>query len=93
MKVRNGFVSNSSSSSFIISLGYITARQLTKIENHIEEGQRLEIDCADLDNRWSISVGDRTVEGRTSMDNFSMRDFLRQIGVPDDVIEWEGDDY
>ena len=36
MKIRQGFVSNSSSSSFVINLADITAKQKQQIENHAE---------------------------------------------------------
>ena len=36
MKIRNGFVSNSSSSSFVILKKYLSEEQIKKIKNHIE---------------------------------------------------------
>lgn len=36
MKTRNGFVSNSSSSSFIIKKKFVTGEQIEAIKNHIE---------------------------------------------------------
>ena len=36
MKIRNGFVSNSSSSSFIINKENLTPNQIERIKNHIE---------------------------------------------------------
>jgi hypothetical protein len=44
MKIRMGFVSNSSSSSFVISLSSITEEQKWKIYNHIEVAKKLLID-------------------------------------------------
>lgn len=41
MKLRNGFVSNSSSSSYIINRHKINEKQLDQIINHIEESQEL----------------------------------------------------
>lgn len=36
MKIRNGFVSNSSSSSFVVKKASLTAMQIEAIHNHIE---------------------------------------------------------
>ena len=41
MKIRNGFVSNSSSSSFVIAKKYLTEYQLWAIKNHIIVGEWL----------------------------------------------------
>lgn len=41
MKYRNGFVSNSSSASFVISLSDITPFQRYLIENHIAEAEKI----------------------------------------------------
>jgi len=81
MKVRNGFVSNSSSSSFIIALTAVTATQVEQIKNHIEEGRKLGIEfCSDGD-AWNIEVTDTHIRGWTSMDNFDMEEFFKKIGV------------
>ena len=42
MKIRNGFVSNSSASSFIIPLDKITDEQKQMIYNHISIGQEID---------------------------------------------------
>ena len=78
MKARNGFVSNSSSSSFVIPLIKITAKQLVDIKNHSEH-----TDCP-----WSITVTAHTVEGYTDMDNFDMREFLENIGIDENIVKW-----
>jgi hypothetical protein len=41
MKIRHGFVSNSSSSSFIISKYYLSQYQIDMIENHIKEAKNI----------------------------------------------------
>ena len=42
MKIRNGFVSNSSSSSFIISKEYLSPHQIKQIRNHLEEAKKFQ---------------------------------------------------
>lgn len=103
MKVRNGFVSNSSSSSFVISIDDLTPRQLRKIQDHIDvaktrvfremlEDRGIEDFYVTDDDRWYIDVTEDKVEGSTSMDNFDMRTFLAVIGVDMSRVKW-GDGY
>ena len=91
MKTRNGFVSNSSSSSFVIPKCYITPFQIALIKNHFEassffcsiiqdekyysQGERHPSD------EWEIRETDKELMGFTTMDNFGMDDFLALIGV------------
>ncbi len=82
MKIRTGFVSNSSSSSFSIQLDDLSARQLQKIQDHHKE-----ISEDSMDNAWAITVGS-VVHGSTFMDNFDMRDYLENIGIDMDKVEW-----
>ncbi|KKL50977.1 hypothetical protein LCGC14_2300100 [marine sediment metagenome] len=42
MKIRNGFVSNSSSSSFVIEKKYLTKIQMLLIRNHFDIGKMLD---------------------------------------------------
>ena len=97
MKNRNGFVSNSSSSSFVIDKQYISAHQMEQIENHIEEGKKMgmygalgEVDTYEIDkyDAWTIDDLGKVIRGFTIMDNFSMDEFLMKIGIPSDKIEW-----
>ena len=87
MKTRSGFVSNSSSSSFIISLDDITGKQLKQIRDHRHYGKKLGLEYAD--DEWNISVTDTHVKGDTIMDNFDMREFLDKIGVPEEAVQWD----
>ena len=92
MKRRQGFVSNSSSSSFVINLDDLNANQVQAIQNHITHAQENdydEIEYFDDKDRWSITVGTEIIRGSTWMDNFDMFTFLRKINVPDHVIKWD----
>lgn len=92
MKNRTGFVSNSSSSSFVICLGDISDRQLNKIKNHIHFAQKMRtIEWKNESDAWNIEVDEKKniVRGWTWIDNFDMHEFLAQIRVPSDVVSWE----
>lgn len=80
MKLRSGFVSNSSSSSFLISLRDLTALQLVKLQQHTEVAG---------DDAWTLTVGPDSVRGSTDMDNFDMCWFLSELGIDDSKIEWD----
>ena len=95
MKIRNGFVSNSSSSSFIINRHKINEKQLEQIINHIEVSQELNkknhyglFDYNDVEDSWNVDIKEDTIQVSTFMDNFSMLDFLKAIGVKKDAITY-----
>lgn len=91
MKLRTGFVTNSSSSSFTIAKSNLTADQIDKIKNHIEAAKELKMDDSYYDkwDKWSITETDYSIHGFTIMDNFNMSKFLRLIGVDGEDVEWE----
>lgn len=80
MKIRNGFVSNSSSSSFMIRLDDITSKQLRQIQHHGPCNQG---------DEWSIRIRDHIVVGMTWMDNFDMHYYLDKIGVDMNLVHWD----
>ena len=93
MKYRKGFVSNSSSSSFVVSLGDITPEQYEKIYNHIEVGRKMNVGDYFDSGDWKITETDTHLKGWTSMDNFNMQDFMEAIGVEkvefSDGYDWD----
>lgn len=103
MKVRNGFVSNSSSSSFVLLKDSISNNQLDMILN-IEEWIEILIkedeENGSIDNirekfeyydsdPWSISDHGDYIFGETSMDNFNMEEYLNYIKVDNTYICWD----
>lgn len=78
MKIRNGFVSNSSSSSFIVSKRFITEEQMDNIRN---------LKYTEL-CFWHIEEDEVYFCGRTDMDNFDMHDYMTNIGVDMEHVKW-----
>ena len=94
MKVRQGFVSNSSSSSFVIETKDLDSWQKAMIHDHKEVVSIMPVFkenglCEDGNCFWLIEETLKgEIEGSTSMDNFDMRLFLEVIGVSEDKIQW-----
>ena len=90
MKIRTGFVSNSSSSSFVISKHYLSPDQIAKIYNHIDAAKEAGMDAkwfCEYD-AWNIKEDEDNISGETSMDNFCMSEFLEKIGISSTYITW-----
>ena len=86
-KYRTSFVTNSSSSSFVISKFELTPRQVERIKNHKDDMKDYDQWCGESD-AWTIKETETTISGYTDMDNFPMWDFLEDIGVADNLIIW-----
>jgi hypothetical protein len=80
MKIRNGFVSNSSSSSFVINKRFLSSHQIEQIYAHQELAE---------DNNWIIKEDDFEISGWTFMDNFNMSEYLEKIGINMKFVEWD----
>ena len=81
MKTRHGFISNSSSSSFVIrDSSILSKRQIEAIRDH---GIIAKYDA------WEIKEEFGTITGFTWMDNFDMEQYLTDIGVPSNAVEFD----
>jgi hypothetical protein len=103
MKIRTSFVSNSSSASFVVDKVYLTPLQIAQIKDHINVAKQLMSVGVDNPGCWrdyDFSPGDAwiiketktQIKGETSMANFPMRWFFKQIGVIRDPVSWDGDE-
>jgi hypothetical protein len=88
MKIRLGFVSNSSASSFIIKKNMLDKRQIKALHNHVYHHlkklggkQTYKVEKQVLEESWRILEDDEHVRGWTWMTNFDMREFMKKIGV------------
>lgn len=85
MKTRNFFVSNSSSSSFIVHIDNLNGDQFYKILNHKE------LNDLNYNDQWCVHCENSYIKGSCSMDNFSMREYMKDIGVDLSKVRFEYD--
>ena len=87
MKTRHGFVSNSSSSSFVILKDGLTEEQLEKISDHINEAKQYgDLFICDPYQAWTVTDKGKVLELSTGMDNFDMETWLEMIKIPKENI-------
>lgn len=103
MKTRNGFVSNSSSSSFVVLKDILSTEQKDKILNCLDwidifikedkkngnvDNIKSRFEYYDSDP-WRIVEYDDYIFGETSMDNFSMDDYFDYIKIDSAYVNWD----
>ena len=83
MKIRQGFVSNSRSASFVVALSVLTPDEVDKIMNYLDN---------DDEEGWGGHIDERKgiITGWTTMDNEYFSDWLKAQGLLD-KFTWESD--
>lgn len=92
--IRQGFISNSSSSSFIILKDRLSSTQISMIKNHIEVYKTLQLESyenVDWTDAWTIEEKKDFILGDVSMDSFPMYEFLKDvIQIEMEYVHWIG---
>jgi len=90
MKIKMGFVSNSSSASYVIPKKILSEEQISQIKNHIEYAQEHfpQIAWAEKGQEWDIVEIDDNITACTGMNNFDIYDFFIAIGIKEDDITY-----
>jgi hypothetical protein len=83
MKTRLGFISNSSSASFIVFKQGLSESILNKVRNPMPFAEKLSKEGYDLvaDDNWNITEDLYYIKGSTIIDNYPMDEYLTAIGL------------
>ena len=88
MKIRTDYVTNSSSSSFIIAKRNLDNDQIEAIRNHWSLAKKMGMIDEKWDYAWTINENDKYITGYVFMDNFQISDLFDKIGINNDAVCW-----
>ena len=97
MKIRSGFVSNSSTTSFVVNKRLASEFQLVAIRNLVEAARAFGSSTAASAGDWSIkekiSDGIPVIEGFAWMDNFGIESFFEKLMLPKEAYVVDSDNF
>lgn len=84
MKLRYGFVSNSSSASFVLGKQGLSQEMIAAIRNHWDYAHEHHFACIQQpylspSDQWHIEETATELHGSTCMDNFDMQSFMAEL--------------
>jgi hypothetical protein len=82
MKRRLGFVSNSSSSSFIVRKKFLDTTKLELVRRHDEVAKELQV--SNYEDTWSMTEHEAYFDFDTTMDNCNLRMMFDSLGIPNE---------
>jgi len=96
MKIRTGFVSNSSSASFTIMRDDLTDEQIAALEKATVGRKTLcegfDIGYLDgVDDAWDILFTEDKISGITICYNSCIWDFFNRLGIPREIVSFYDD--